>query len=145
MVIAIPTSQGRVSPVLDDAARLLVVRRNQGRIVDCREVSLGLLPADALARSVKELEIDVLLCAAVSESLLRQLHSCGIRVRSHLCGDVQSILQAFCGGHLHRREFRMPGCWGRHLEGTCACTRRRRALATRPPLHKLKRREKGPR
>jgi predicted Fe-Mo cluster-binding NifX family protein len=69
-----------------------------------------------------ELGIDVLLCAAISQSMLRALQGCGIRVIPHLCGEVEAILQAFSSGHLRRSEFRMPGCWGQHLEDDCCRT-----------------------
>jgi predicted Fe-Mo cluster-binding NifX family protein len=139
MVIAIPNCQGRVSPVFDTAARLLVVRRRQGRVVDRKEIQLGLLPADALARSLTELQINVLLCAAISESLLRVLKGCGIRVVPHLCGEVEAIVQAFCGGHLRRSEFRMPGCWGRHFDGACCRIRRRHRVHARVAAREQKR------
>jgi predicted Fe-Mo cluster-binding NifX family protein len=63
-----------------------------------------------LARSVAELRVDVLLCAALSESLLRALERRGVRVKPHLCGEVESVLRAFDCGQLRRDEFRMPGC-----------------------------------
>lgn len=131
MVIAIPNCQGRVSPVFDTAARLLVVRRYRGRVVGRKDIEIGILPADALARSLVELRIDVLQCAAISESLLRVLKGFGIRVVPHLCGEVEAIVQAFCSGHLRRSEFRMPGCWGRHLDGGCCRVRRRHRLRPR--------------
>jgi predicted Fe-Mo cluster-binding NifX family protein len=132
MVIAIPDCQGRVSPVLDTAARLLVIRRHRGQTVERREIPLGLLPADALGRSLVELQIDVLLCAALSEPLLHLLQNSGIRVVRHLCGEVDAILQAFWGRRLRRAEFRMPGCWGRHVQGTCCGAGIRRGSGRKP-------------
>jgi predicted Fe-Mo cluster-binding NifX family protein len=117
VTIAIPISQNRISPVLDTAARLLVVTRRRGKEVDRKEVVLGPLPTEALARSVAELQADVLLCAALSEALWRALERRGVRVKPHLCGEVMSVLRAFDCGQLQRDEFRMPGCWGLHLRG----------------------------
>jgi predicted Fe-Mo cluster-binding NifX family protein len=68
------------------------------------------LPLEGLARSVAELRVDVLLCAALSEPLLRALERRGVRVKPHLCGEVESVLRAFDCGQLRRDEFRMPGC-----------------------------------
>ena len=124
VTIAIPVSQERISPVLDAAARLLLVTRRRGKEVARREFALGPLPPEGLARSVAELRVDVLLCAALSEPLLRALERRGVRVKPHLCGDVESVLRAFDCGWLRRDEFRMPGCWGQHLHGGC-CRRRR--------------------
>lgn len=121
--IAIPIWQKRISPVLDTAARLLVVNRRRSKEQDRREVILTPLGIDALARSVAELHVDVLLCAAVSDPLRRALERRGIRVRPHLCGEVDEVLMAFCSKQLQRPEFRMPGCWGNHSNGAC-CRRR---------------------
>jgi predicted Fe-Mo cluster-binding NifX family protein len=127
VLIAIPSCQGRVSPVLDTAVRLLVVTRRNGAEVGRREFVLHPLPPEALARSVAELHVDVLLCAALSEPLLRELSRRGVRVRAHVCGEVEAVLRAFCSRRLGRDEFRMPGCWGRDLHSG-GCRRKARHL-----------------
>jgi predicted Fe-Mo cluster-binding NifX family protein len=119
MIVAIPIAEGRVSPVLDTAARFLIVRRDRGKVTQRRECVISPLPVDAMARSIAELQVDVVLCAAVSESLRRMLEGRGVRIRRHLCGDAESVLDAFLGGHLRQSEFRMPGCWGWHLDDAC--------------------------
>jgi predicted Fe-Mo cluster-binding NifX family protein len=124
VTIAIPVSQERISPVLDAAVRLLLITRRRGKEVARREFVLGPLLPEGVARSVAELRVDVLLCAALSEPLLRALERYGVRVKPHLCGEVESVLRAFDCGQLRRDEFRMPGCWGQHSHGGC-CRRRR--------------------
>ena len=69
MTIAIPISQERISPLLDTAARLLLVTRRRGKEVARKEFILNPQPPEELARSVAELRVDVLLCAALSEEL----------------------------------------------------------------------------
>lgn len=128
MTIAIPVSQERISPVLDTAARLLLVTRRRGKETGRREFVLNPLPTEDLARGLAELRADLILCAALSEELLRALERNGVRVRSHLCGEVESVLRAFRCGQLGRNEFRMPGCWGAHFHGRC----RRRGHSPRP-------------
>lgn len=113
--------------MFDTASRLLVVRRQRGREVERKECVLGVLASDVLARSVMELEVDVLLCAAISTPLRRALERAGVRVEPHLCGEVEALLAAFCAGNWRRAEFRMPGCWGEHgrsapaRRGSSAC------------------------
>lgn len=128
VTIAIPVSQERISPVLDAAVRLLLVTRRHGKEVARKEFLLSPLPPEALARSVAELRVDIVLCAALSEVLQRALRKQGVRVRSHLCGEVEAVLRAFCCRRLARDEFRMPGCWGQHVHGQC-CRREHRSPA----------------
>jgi predicted Fe-Mo cluster-binding NifX family protein len=127
-----PICQERISPVLDTATRLLLVTRQHGREVQRREIVLSPLSAEAWANSVAELHVDVLLCAALSETLYRALLRLGVRVRPHLCGEVDAVLRAFVCRRLAGEEFRMPGCWGRHAHGMC-CRSRRPARVTRSP------------
>ena len=114
MTVAIPVWQDRVSPVFDAASRLLVVRQQRGREVDRKEIVLGALSSEGLARSVAELRVDVLLCAAISEPLRLALERGGVRVETHLCGEIEALLHAFRAGNCRRAEFRMPGCWEPH-------------------------------
>jgi hypothetical protein len=122
VTIAMPISQERISPLLDAAARLLLVTRRHGREVVRKELVLPPLPPAELARTVSELRVDVLLCAALSEVLRRELARHGVRVKAHLCGDIEAVLRAFCRDRLNRSEFQMPGC-GRRLPAA-NCRRR---------------------
>jgi predicted Fe-Mo cluster-binding NifX family protein len=126
VTIAIPISHERISPVLDAAARLLLVTRQRGKEVARKKFIFGPMSPKELAQSVAELRVDVLLCAALSQSLQRELERRGVQVQPHLCGDTEAVLQAFCCNRLDRAEFRMPGCWGKHLGASC-CRRNRAA------------------
>lgn len=119
VTLAIPIWQERVSPVLDAATRLLVVTRRRGVDTQRREVLLGPLQPEPLARSIAELRVDIVLCAALSDALQLALRKHGIRVRPHLCGEVEAVLRAFCRRRLACDEFRMPGCWRLHSHGNC--------------------------
>jgi len=123
VTIAIPIAQERISPLLDAAARLLLVTCQRGKEVARKEFILNPQSPEELARSVAELRVDVLLCAALSQDLQRELERCGVRVQPHLCGETEAVLQAFCCNRLHRPEFRMPGCGNPHSPGGC-CRRR---------------------
>ncbi len=113
VTIAIPVCQQRISPVLDSASRLLLVTKKRGKESGRREYILDGNPGEVLARSIAELSVDVLLCAAVSEPLLRELERRGVQVRPHLCGDVEEILEAYSRHRLGHSDYRMPGCWER--------------------------------
>lgn len=114
VTIALPIHHGRLSPLLDTARRLLVLTCHDGRETSRREVSLSAQSAEALACSLAELHLDLLLCGAVSEALSQILHQHNIRVWPYLCGEIEAILHACCHGQLAREEFRMPGCHNHH-------------------------------
>ncbi len=127
VTIAIPISQERISPLLDAAARLLLVTRRRGKEV----VTKGICPSVRSRRknwrgAWRNGAWTCCCCAALSEPLLRALERRGVRVQPHLCGEVEPCLRAFDCGQLQRDEFRMPGCWGQHQGGAC-CHRRRAA------------------
>jgi hypothetical protein len=126
MTIAFPIWQDRISPLLDAATRLFVITLRRGVEVRRREVLLGPMAPDVLARSVAELHVDVLLCGALSELLLRELGKRRVRVRPHLCGEAQSVLRAFCSGCLRQNGFHMPGC-----HHACGCQRSKRVRVRR--------------
>jgi len=115
--LAIPIWQGRISPLLDTATRLLVLTCRDGKEAGRQEVLLGTLDPEALAGKVAELQVDLLLCAALSEVLYRALRQQGVRVHPHLCGEIEAVLCAFCHHRLGEKEFRMPGSLGGHLRG----------------------------
>lgn len=110
MTVAIPIWQDRVSPVFDAASRLLVVRRGRARELERKEFALGAVASDALARTVLDIGVDVLLCAAISEPLRFALERGGVRVEDNLCGEVESLLRAFNAGTWRDPKFQMPGC-----------------------------------
>ncbi|HPA17830.1 MAG TPA: NifB/NifX family molybdenum-iron cluster-binding protein [Verrucomicrobiae bacterium] len=110
MTVAIPIWQDRVSPVFDTASRLLVVHHGRAGELGRREIALGSVPSDGLARTVLDLGVDVLLCAAISEPIRFTLERGGVRVEDNLCGEVESLLRAFNAGTWRDPKFQMPGC-----------------------------------
>jgi predicted Fe-Mo cluster-binding NifX family protein len=109
MKIAIPSWEGRVSPVLDSASNLLVIE-----VRDQREVgrSEHLIADNTIAQRcnmVKALGIDRIICGAVSNPFGRMLASSGIKLYPGITGAVEEVLQAFLNGTLNRDAFFLPG------------------------------------
>ena len=112
MKIGVPTWRGVVSPVLDTAERMVIVEEGAGGEATRREVALR---AAALPRRVTEiarLELDVLICGAVSRPLAEMLVAGGVTLVPWIAGDVEEVLAAFADGRLEERRFLMPGCGG---------------------------------
>jgi len=102
-----------VSPVLDEAGTLLIVEleagREPGRISEPMRRE-GLL---VRAQRIRDLDVKVLICGAVSRPLEAALLAAGIEVIPQTCGDVERVLAAFMDGQLEQGTFLMPGCRGR--------------------------------
>jgi predicted Fe-Mo cluster-binding NifX family protein len=115
--IAIPIWNGRVSPVFDAASRLLVVEVGPEGEYNRFEtdVSDQFLPSKAMR--LTGLEVDILICGAISRPLSSMVTTAGIRLIPWISGQVEEVLQAFLRGELPTPQFIMPGCTGQWHRG----------------------------
>ncbi|MFC1535084.1 NifB/NifX family molybdenum-iron cluster-binding protein [Thermodesulfobacteriota bacterium] len=110
MRIAIPIWEDKVSPVFDTASRLLVIEEE-----DHNEASrfINLLDEQDLTRRcrhIQGLEIDVLICGAISRPFLHMLAASGINIIPEISGHAEDVLNAYFHGKLFHSRFLMPGC-----------------------------------
>jgi predicted Fe-Mo cluster-binding NifX family protein len=116
MKIAIPTWNGRISPVFDTASRLLVLDIREKHEVARFETDISehFLPSKAMR--LTGLEIDTLICGAISRPLAYMITTAGIKLIPWITGKVEEILQAFLNNMLFDPQYLMPGCagyWGK--------------------------------
>ena len=133
MRIALSVWQGRISPVFDTARTLLVLDRDG--TVERERIVTALADEGMYGRvaALRSLEVETLLCGAVSRPLVSLLETAGLKVFPFLTGEVEEILEAFTSGSLDEPQFLLPGCCG-HRRGS---PRRRRRCG-----HRKERREK---
>ncbi len=110
MRIAIPVWDDKVSPVFDTALKLLVVN-----IDNNREESRFFYPIDEeditrKCQRIKRLELDTLICGAVSQVFLQILLSSGLDVIQEISGPAEDVLKAYLDGTIFQPRFLMPGC-----------------------------------
>lgn len=120
MKIAIPTWNGRVSPVFDTASRLLVVEaEDEGEYSRFEtDISEHFVPSKVMR--LTGLGIDTLICGAISRPLAYMMTTAGIRLIPWISGQVEDVLQAFLSGTLFDLRFMMPGSpgpWGNGSRG----------------------------
>jgi len=120
MKLAIPVWNGRVSPVFDSARRLLVVEVEEDRVVRRQEHALAAEIPQARVSALANLNVEVLVCGAVSRPLANLITASGIRLVSFVAGDVEEVVKASLSGALPAPTFMMPGC---------RCRRRRQRRA----------------
>lgn len=119
MQVALPYWRGRLAPVFDVAGQALIVDLRDGRMIQRRDVELTARDPAPRAAQLRELGIELLICGALSREYARALEAVGVRVISHLCGDVEQVLAEFADGRLQQEARRMPGCCGRRRRRRC--------------------------
>jgi predicted Fe-Mo cluster-binding NifX family protein len=110
MRIALPTWNGRISPVLDTAERLLVVETDGDGGQRGADVQLAHSDLHLRATDIAGLGLDLLVCGAVSRALEELLSVAGVPLRPWVAGDVKDVLDAAVSGKLDCPRFMMPGC-----------------------------------
>jgi predicted Fe-Mo cluster-binding NifX family protein len=110
MRLAIPVWNGRVSPVFDTAAQVLVVDVEQASERSRREAALTESLPTWRVRRLVDLGVEVLICGAVSRPLAALLAGAGIRIVPWTAGPVEDVLRAYLGGELPHPQWMMPGC-----------------------------------
>ncbi len=111
--IAVPVWEGRVSPLLDVAERLLVVDVDAGQEVSrsLQDVGPGLLPQRV--RRLSDLGVEVVICGTVSRSMANMLSALRIQVFPCMRGEVDKVLRSVVRDGIPDSRFFMPGYDGR--------------------------------
>jgi predicted Fe-Mo cluster-binding NifX family protein len=110
MRIAVSIWEDKVSPVLDTAMKLLIVEQGVQKEESHFEVYLIKQEISQRCSFIRELEIDVLICGAVSRQFSRMLKASGINIISWISGPAKDVLKAYFHGNLLQTKFLMPGC-----------------------------------
>ena len=110
MRVLIPIWRGRVSPLLDVARRFLLVNLQGDSERERREVRIDETGLALRCKRMAQLNVQVLICGAISRPLEEALASEAVRIIPNTCGPVDQVLEAFRVGRLTGKAFLMPGC-----------------------------------
>ncbi len=110
MRVAIPLWQGRVSPVFDEASRILLVDIFENRELKRQEAPLLARNPFHRARLLPTLGVDLLICGMISQTQRAALASAGIKIIPHICGPMEEVIAAFLDGQIEDGALCMPGC-----------------------------------
>jgi predicted Fe-Mo cluster-binding NifX family protein len=108
--IAVAVWQSRVSPVFDTAGKVLILDIGNGRELYRAEQSIRGLSMQKRVDRLVELDVDVLVCGAISRQLADMLAASGIKVIPWVRGNVDEVLQWYSTGQPMDLNFLMPGC-----------------------------------
>jgi predicted Fe-Mo cluster-binding NifX family protein len=116
MRIAISIWEDKISPVLDTASKLLVIDKDTQK--ESSRFEANLLEQDMSQRCffIRGLDLDVLICGAVSRQLSEMLKACGIKIISGISGPAEDVLDAYQKGALLHSGFFMPGSRRDHFD-----------------------------
>jgi predicted Fe-Mo cluster-binding NifX family protein len=117
MRIAISIWEDKISPVLDTASKLLIIENETEKEPSRFEAYLFKQDISKRCHFIRDLNIQVLICGAVSRQLSEMLKASEIEIISSISGPVEDVLEAYQRGALLSSEFFMPGCKNNHLEG----------------------------
>ena len=106
---AIPVFMGRVSPVLDTCTLLMLLEPDEKQETAPGKIHMTGASIFERAGQIRRLEIEVIICGAVSESFYRLLKEAGIDLICGITGDIAEVIDAYRGGFLGAPKFRMPG------------------------------------
>ena len=125
MKIAIPIDGYYIAPTFDFACQLLIVSYKNGTIVDKHRADIAERLPPLRAAKLKELNINTLLCGAISNPLAAMVWHQGINIISGLSGNVEAVLkESLSGGNLMSR-YTLPGFTSKVWKGYCRRPRRR--------------------
>ncbi|WP_372808841.1 NifB/NifX family molybdenum-iron cluster-binding protein [Pontiella sp.] len=117
MKAAITEWQGRIAPVFDVSGTVLIygpdgLEESYSLPMDCPQSKLSFL---------KERQVDVLICGAISRRVREYAEELGIRVNPFVSGEVGEVWEAWKSGTLDNACYSMPGCRRcRRRNGSCS-------------------------
>ncbi len=110
MKVALTVWGNRISPVFDSAHTMLVVEIEDGDVLDKRYEPFDPNWPWRLAERLKELNIKVLICGAISQLPANTIEIAGIELIPFITGKVDEVLRAYAKTNPAIHTFQMPGC-----------------------------------
>lgn len=114
MKIALAVWEGRISPVFDVSRQVLILTIENESVAGSREEVIANEEPVYKASRLAEMNVQTLICGAVSRPLANMLAAYGIRTIPFTAGKVEDVIAAYLAGSLPNPEMSMPGCCRRH-------------------------------
>ena len=95
MRVAIPLSDRRVAPILDNATSILVVDLDSSGCVEYIETSLRSWPQRERADELAAYGVEVVWCDKISYALGNMILARGMEVVQHVSGNVDEVLEMY--------------------------------------------------
>lgn len=109
MNIALTVWNMRISPVFDTAGLLLVVRIENSHVLHAWRRPIDPGDPGHVAALLRDMDIEALICGAITEYSASVIEGCGIRLIPFISGKVADVVEAFLRGNDISFLFSMPG------------------------------------
>ena len=106
MRVALPVWNGRISPVFDVARSVMVMDVKDDTVTPVEQLDVE--DGDRVER-LRQLEVGLLICGAISRPLEAAFWLTGIEVISEVCGSVDEVIAAYSNGSLSDEKYLTPG------------------------------------
>jgi predicted Fe-Mo cluster-binding NifX family protein len=109
MKIAFTVWENRISPAFDFARLLLIAEVNNGTVTTKYHAPFHSELAFSRAAELADMQVEVVICGAISQPLSNMIEGYGIRIVPFVTGEVNRVLDAYLKGSLSKSDIRMPG------------------------------------
>jgi len=110
MRIAFSLWNERIAPVFDVARHLWIIDSEEGRIIGQTGRRFSSDDPKERAMRLTTMQVDQLVCGAITRSSYDALAERGIQVMSFIAGDLDQVMNACLSDRLKDGELNMPGC-----------------------------------
>ncbi len=110
MKAALTIWEKRISPVFDSAQMLLVAEIKNKEVINKQHEKFNPEMPSRLTNMLIGLNVDVLICGAISEIPANAIEACGIKLIPFIAGNVNEVLDTYAKGLQLEPAYLMPGC-----------------------------------
>ena len=100
----------RIAPVFDVARHIWIIDTTERQIVGQTGRRFSSDDPHERALRLSSLQVEQLVCGAITRTAYEALADRGIQVVSFVAGDIEQVIQAWLDDRLKNGDLTMPGC-----------------------------------
>lgn len=116
--LAIPVFEKRISPLFDVAGSFEIIATKEKSIIEKTVLDTSKLSGIERVQRLKDLEVNVIICSAISRIFANSVISKGIELIPGVIGFADEVVDAYIKDNLRIDMYSMPGCrWQKRFRG----------------------------
>ena len=109
MSTAIAAYGDRIASLFESSEKFIIIHSSSDDIKNLPSINIGNNSPNELLRLLKQNDVKILICGAISGCVQDLLEAHNIEVIPWITGDIESVIQAFYSENLISSSFMMPG------------------------------------